>query len=1201
MGGYHLLSLMEVQRQGTHPNPIYAYASSYVWPFFAGDIVALYHCTSSPSCHINFSLFHFKLKMKSLAVLALYVVSLRFLECYVAADFFEPQADSGEQEYTGRYNHFPSDREDNDEDDGIVENIEEGFEMPLQDFENSKEFPSQNFRLRDRDEGKEVFENSRAFPEMDSQTPEKETMRELLEEPRNLHEDHVRSYGQAYIQFVKVKAKTGYDDPLRYGEGQRSSYGANPQLLIVLKNGVEYRAELKYDKYRGYQYSIELNAKTDFTPQLSCTRGDIDKVYLEARGGDGWYVESIDTYTAGSNRIYTELTTDPGFSMWVDNDEEHLYPYNAKKLLLTYAVAGSCITYVRVNAATGTMNGADSSYSYSKHQSHWVVLTLSNNQKFQAQLEGPMRKGESYVRDLNFVNRFGTTQCVSLSSVREIHLKSTSNDNWYISSIRTSAKTGVEQYMDLTSDPNLNKWLGGYHSNEIKLNWVHQETLNCEYGNPTCECMEHAQVCKFNLEIDEIRTFTSYQKLSVDEPTGVAMRGSQGVIYYFGDDGSPTPLQDGRTCSTQDNAKCTNPQFVDGKTYRLAIAVNGLIPGPTLIVHEGQMVEVHVHNNLTTEGISIHWHGMHQRGTPWMDGVGQVTQCQIGPSSTFTYVYKAEPAGTFWYHSHSGAQRTDGFFGGLVVKESRDKMTQIRNKLNRHRAFEDLPDQHTLTLLDWQHEASLDLFTQIHASLGFYPGKPLGEVPTKDDLQRRYESTRSYEEGEVGPVPYYSGIINGKGRHDDVPYIKTRLSIFTVQAGKTYRFRLIGAQNLYAYKFSVDGHKLTVVGTDGYWIQPVENVDYIIIHTGERFDFLLEATNTIKDYWMRAETLEIDRSSNGPPYKSLGHVAEAILHYQRNGDSPDSNVNVPSTRYEDIKQRSPRRHCSHYDPCKAINCPFKNFHRLYHITCVNIQELRLLEPTPHAELPNANPKTHWQCPKCRHFINFNFEGDSQTSAVNGRNFILPSFPPQTQNEEFQKKDNICDLNAKCNPSTPECSCVQVITIPHGETIQLVFSAIGAYHNAHPIHLHGHTFHVVHVGYPEYDSTTGFITKHNSDIYCDDVNCKKENCVKERCTRPRWAQDNKRFSIDSHTIRKDTVMLPAGGYVVINFLSDNPGYWFLHCHIEVHQLEGMAMIVNEAPEVQSQLQPPQELNKCGDVEISVQTYQKYQSNFQRMHA
>ena len=28
-------------------------------------------------------------------------------------------------------------------------------------------------------------------------------------------------------------------------------------------------------------------------------------------------------------------------------------------------------------------------------------------------------------------------------------------------------------------------------------------------------------------------------------------------------------------------------------------------------------------------------------------------------------------------------------------------------------------------------------------------------------------------------------------------------------------------------------------------------------------------------------------------------------------------------------------------------------------------------------------------------------------------------------------------------------------------------------------------------------------------------------------------------------------------------ASNPGYWFLHCHIEVHQLEGMAVVINEA--------------------------------------
>ena len=502
---------------------------------------------------------------------------------------------------------------------------------------------------------------------------------------------------------------------------------------------------------------------------------------------------------------------------------------------------------------TGDDYGAQ--FSQRSRTKHLIVLMLSDNTNVRAELEGPMTRNQPYTRELHFASRFHHSQCVSLSDITEIHLQTQNggNDGWHIASIRTSVKTGDKPYQDLTNDPQLNKWLDdneedeyNYNAKDITLTLV--ETHNCEYGNPTCECSSSAEVCTFNLEIDEIRTFTSYQKLVVDKPTGIAMRGSQGVIYYFGDDGKPTPLQTNRTCSTRDKTNCTYPQFVDGKTYRLAVAVNGQIPGPTLIVHEGQTVVIHVHNNLTTEGISIHWHGMHQRGTPWMDGVGQVTQCQIGPSSSFSYEYTARPSGTFWYHSHSGAQRTDGFYGALIVKETPARMNEIRNELQEHGEFEDLPDKHTLTLLDWQHEASLDLFTQIHASLGFYPDKPLGKVPTPAD--ERYNPTRSFEEGGVGPVPYFSGIINGKGRHADVPYNKTRLSIFTVEAGNRYRFRLIGAQNLYAYRFSIDGHKLTVVGTDGYWIQPEEDVDYIIIHSGERYDFLLNAANSLglKDY-----------------------------------------------------------------------------------------------------------------------------------------------------------------------------------------------------------------------------------------------------------------------------------------------------------------------------------------------------------------
>ena len=47
-------------------------------------------------------------------------------------------------------------------------------------------------------------------------------------------------------------------------------------------------------------------------------------------------------------------------------------------------------------------------------------------------------------------------------------------------------------------------------------------------------------------------------------------------------------------------------------------------------------------------------------------------------------------------------------------------------------------------------------------------------------------------------------------------------------------------------------------------------------------------------------------------------------------------------------------------------------------------------------------------------------------------------------------------------------------------------------------------------------------------------------------------------------RKDTVVVPFGGHTVIRFTVDNPGWWFLHCHIEIHQLGGMAAVVRELP-------------------------------------
>ena len=126
------------------------------------------------------------------------------------------------------------------------------------------------------------------------------------------------------ISYIKVEALTG---DLSNAEST-DRHG----LVIVLKNGSKCEAELPNYKARDKPYEIELSTQSDFQPSLVCTEQYIKEVYLEARGNDGWYIASIETYT-WANQRYTNLTADPDFDKWLDGNEQ--YPYDAKKHLLT--------------------------------------------------------------------------------------------------------------------------------------------------------------------------------------------------------------------------------------------------------------------------------------------------------------------------------------------------------------------------------------------------------------------------------------------------------------------------------------------------------------------------------------------------------------------------------------------------------------------------------------------------------------------------------------------------------------------------------------------------------------------------------------------------------------------------------------------------------------------------------------------------
>jgi L-ascorbate oxidase len=68
-----------------------------------------------------------------------------------------------------------------------------------------------------------------------------------------------------------------------------------------------------------------------------------------------------------------------------------------------------------------------------------------------------------------------------------------------------------------------------------------------------------------------------------------------------------------------------------------------MLPGPAIDVCLGDEIKIRLYNNLHMfEGTSIHWHGLTQRGTPFMDGVSLVTQCPINAKSYFDYQLNIE-------------------------------------------------------------------------------------------------------------------------------------------------------------------------------------------------------------------------------------------------------------------------------------------------------------------------------------------------------------------------------------------------------------------------------------------------------------------------------------------------------------------------------------------------------------------------------
>ena len=145
------------------------------------------------------------------------------------------------------------------------------------------------------------------------------------------------------------------------------------------------------------------------------------------------------------------------------------------------------------------------------------------------------------------------------------------------------------------------------------------DIVDCPDQREACKCRKSAKACRFRLDIEELQTFTAY-KMNADGD--IVSRGTSGDTYFITENGflpsiglTSEIIPDQGPCwnnstlhSDADirNMGCSIPMMVDGRSYRQFIAVNGRIPGPTLIMYEGQYVIVDVFNHLSSEAVSIH-------------------------------------------------------------------------------------------------------------------------------------------------------------------------------------------------------------------------------------------------------------------------------------------------------------------------------------------------------------------------------------------------------------------------------------------------------------------------------------------------------------------------------------------------------------------------------------------------------------------
>lgn len=311
----------------------------------------------------------------------------------------------------------------------------------------------------------------------------------------------------------------------------------------------------------------------------------------------------------------------------------------------------------------------------------------------------------------------------------------------------------------------------------------------------------------------------------------------------------------------------------DGIARNLTV-VNGQYPGPLLEANAGDTIYIHVDNQMNDTPVTIHCHGLfYNKQNNFQDGASFINQCPIPPNGSYTYEIELDENqyGTYWYHSHYGAQYADGLFGPLVIHSAEE-----------YKALNSSYDKDIVIVVnDYYHDIASNYLPD-------YLG-PDNENTEPDPDNGLIQGQNIFE------YVQSTYLVPNGGNISEVSYSPVNVSVIDLDPKSTYRLRLLNAGFFLPFEFEIDRHTLKVIEADGTLLEPL-TVDSISVSVAQRYSFILQPlddTDDLKNYWMHAM---FDQFCAKEINDNFNAGVTAIVTYE--GSEDDSDLDVPSSTWQ---------------------------------------------------------------------------------------------------------------------------------------------------------------------------------------------------------------------------------------------------------------------------------------------------------------